>query len=172
MVMKQPPEVVWSTIRDSMSEIVPLMSDVESVRVIEREERSDGTVRFLNEWRLRSSLPSVAESVIKPDELGWLDHALWKDSERCCNWRIEPFFHPESIKCGGVTTYESAIGGRGTRITFQGDVEIDIAKLAGLSKALSRPLSSVIENVVRSLVPRNFRKVYEAAEQWLQSGRH
>jgi hypothetical protein len=112
-------------------------------------------------------LPAVAHSIIKPEELGWLDYARWNNPELVCTWRIEPFFHPEAIQCSGATAYAPAIGGRGTRVTFEGEVDIDIARLAGLSRAISRPVSSIVENVVTTLVPRNFRKVYEAAARWL-----
>ena len=167
IIVKHSPDRVWSSIRDRIKEIAPLMSDIESVKVLERDENEDGEVRFVNEWRLLWKLPAVANKIIDPGDLGWLDYAQWDRSRYVCNWRIEPFFHPESISCSGVTAYEPAIGGRGTRVTFQGDVEIDVANLAGISQSLSGPVSNVIENVVTTLVPRNFRKVFEAAEAWL-----
>ena len=169
VIVKHPLDKVWLAIRDSIVEIAPLMSDIESVKVLERHEKGSEESRFVNEWRLSAKLPAIASTIIEPGDLGWLDYARWDNSNYVCRWSIEPFFHPESIRCSGITKYESAIGGRGTRVTFQGDVDIDVAQLAGLSKTISSPVSSIVENVVTTIVPRNFRKVYEAAEHWLNN---
>ena len=67
------------------------------------------------------------------------------------------------IGCSGETRYESAIGGRGTRVTFEGNFELKPGALSGLAGALTTPLTPFVESIVTTLIPKNLRKVIEAA---------
>jgi hypothetical protein len=167
VIIKHPVDLTWVTIRDRMPELVPMLDDVASIAVVERHEDGDGTVQLVNEWWAQVNLPAALRSVIKPEHLGWTDRAVWDEAGRECRWSIEPFFLPEAVRCAGTTRYEPAIGGRGTRITFAGNIDIDAAKLGTIPAAFGWPVATAVEMLVTTIIPRNFRKTTEALTQLL-----
>jgi hypothetical protein len=75
---------------------------------------------------------------------------------------MEPHFYPDRIKCCGVTHYEPAMAGRGTRITFLTNIELSVRDLPGVPAVLEDTVSKAIEFFVSVLVPQNFRKIAHA----------
>jgi hypothetical protein len=167
IIVKHPLELTWTTIRDRMPELVPMLDDVASIAVVERHENGDGTVRLVNEWRACVNIPAALRSMIKPEMLGWTDRAIWDDAVHKCCWSIEPFFLPAAVRCAGATLYEPAIGGRGTRITFTGTIDIDTARLGTIPAALGLPVATAVEMLVTTIIPKNFRKTTEALAKLL-----
>lgn len=163
VVTQQPLDRLWFTVRDRMSELAALLEDIDSVTVIGREQVSKGRIRLVNEWRAKPRLPLPIESVTGTDAFVWLDHAEWTDSNRRCQWRIEPQFLDGRIHCQGITQYESAMGGRGSRVTFEGELRLEPAARAGARTLLERSVAPIVENVVTVMIPKNFRKIVEAA---------
>lgn len=161
-VLKYSTELVWITTRDRLPETVPLLHDIESVTVQSREEKSDGTVNLVNVWKACPKLSPIVTSHIRPEMLAWNDHAEWLRQNFECKWRIEPHFFADRIKCCGLTRYEPAMGGRGTRITFETEIELHMRDLAGVPTVLEGTLSKAIESFVAVLIPQNFRKVAQA----------
>ncbi len=80
-----------------------------------------------------------------------------------CDWSIEPTVLTGHITCEGATRYEPALGGRGTRVAFEGTFDLAPGALGGLAKPLERPLTSFVESVVSTLIPSNLRKIVEGA---------
>ncbi len=167
VIIKHPVDLIWVATRDRMPELVPMLDEVASIAVVERHADRDGTVQLVNEWRAQVNLPPVLCSVIKPEHLGWTDRALWDEATRECRWSIEPFFFPEAVRCAGTTRYEPAIGGRGTRITFAGNIDVDTSKLGTIPAAFGWPVATAVEMLVTTIIPRNFRKTTEALTQLL-----
>jgi hypothetical protein len=168
-VLKHRRDEVWATVRDRLPEIVPLIDDIESVRLQSRQQRPDGAVHLVNIWKARPKLPAIAANYLKPDMLVWTDRAEYRLRTYECFWRIEPHFLAERIQCSGVTRYEPAMGGRGTRVTFEGNLELSLHNLPGVPSILEGALASGIEAFVSALVPRNFRKLTDAIGQFLES---
>lgn len=169
VIVKHPVELVWTTIRDRMPEIVPMLDDVASVRVVERRSDGNGMVQLVNEWRVRVDVPAALSAILPPDQLGWIDRAEWDESTHECHWAIEPFLLPGAIDCTGMTRFEPAIGGRGTRITFAGTLGVDRSRLGGIASSLGVPVSAGLEMIVSTMIPKNFRKTTEALEKWLST---
>jgi hypothetical protein len=117
-VVRQDRQRVWTLVRDRLDELVPLISDVDSVTVESRREGADGTVQLVNLWRAKADVPVLLRSVVKPEMLAWTDRAEWKPADWACHWRIEPQVFADRVDCVGVTRYEEAMGGRGTRIVL------------------------------------------------------
>lgn len=161
--LRQPPDRVATAIRDRLPEIAPDLDDVEAIRTLSRSETPDGGMTLVNEWRVRPKLPAALEAHISADMLGWLDHADWSADLTMCRWRIEPYFMAGAIRCGGETRFEPAMGGRGTRATFDGSFDIDPAALSSIPAAWRRPASAAVELLIGTLIPRNFRKTADAA---------
>ena len=168
-VLKHPRDSVWATIRDRLPEVVPLLDDIESVTVESRKDLPDGQVHLVNIWKAKPKLPAIVTGYVKADMMSWTDRAEYRPQSHECAWSIEPHFFRERIKCSGVTRYEPAMGGRGTRVTFEGDLTLDLHNLPGVPSILEGPLASTVELFVVTLLPKNFRKLVEAAGTLLSS---
>lgn len=171
VVSRHPVERLWVTVRDQMPALAKMLDDIESVTVIERRTLQRGSVRLVNEWRARPQFPISLKSVIGSESFVWLDHAEWTDAGKRCEWRIEPQFLPGKIHCHGSTDYVPAMGGRGSRVTFEGELSLDSHATAGVGKLLERSIMPIIESVVTVMIPKNFRRIVEAADRLLQKER-
>lgn len=167
VIVKHPLDLVWTTIRDRLPEMVPMLADVASITVLDRREDGSGTISLINEWRVRLNIPTILSAVVKPEMLGWIDRAEWGEVTHECRWAIEPFFLAEAVRCAGTTVYGPAIGGRGTRITFAGTLDIDNARLRAIPTSLGVPVSAALETLVSTLIPKNFRKTSDALAKLL-----
>jgi hypothetical protein len=165
VIVKHPLEPLWNTVRDRLPELVPLVDDLESITVIERSAPVPGRVRLVNQWRTRQSVPALLQSRLGATAIGWIDRNEWDDSTRCCSWQIEPNILGEFISCRGATSYEPAVAGRGTRITLEGVFDLAPAALRGVAGPFERPVTAFVESIVTTLVPKNFRKIFEAASR-------
>jgi hypothetical protein len=170
VMSKQSTERLWVTVRDQMPELAAMLDDIDRVTVIDRRKLQGGRIQLVNEWRAKPRFPISLESVIGSDTFVWLDHAEWIDASQQCQWRIEPEFLSGRIHCHGTTGYEPAMGGRGCKVTFQGQLHVDAGAVGGAGKLLERSLVSIVESVVTVMIPKNFRRIVEAAERRLQAG--
>jgi hypothetical protein len=168
-VVRQDRATVWSLMRDRLDELVPHISDVDSVTVSSRTEDPDGTVRLVNLWRAKADVPVLLRSVVKPEMLAWIDRAEWKPADWVCHWRIEPQVFSDRVDCVGSTRYEEAMGGRGTRIVLQGELDVAPGKLPGVTSLIGGPTARGIESFVTGLVPRNFQKLAKAISAHAES---
>jgi len=162
MVVRHAPTLVWGVVRDRLPELVPYMRDVDAIVTASRVEPARGIVRLVNRWTAKAPIPQSLAGVIRPEMLGWTDYAEWNEIRWTCGWRIEPRFLSDRVKCAGMVHYESAMAGRGTRVTFEGALEIT----AG-GGFLAGPLSSAVEGFVTSLIPRNAQHLYRAVDTFL-----
>jgi len=163
VVIKQPQDLLWVTVRDHLPELASQLDDIESVEVLEREETGGGRVRLVNRWRSTQTIPSMLRDRLGASEVSWVDRNEWDGASRVCTWTIEPSLLRDSIHCAGTTTYQRAMGGRGTRVTFAGEFEFAPGALRSIAGPLERPLAAFIESIVKTLIPRNLRRVMEAA---------
>lgn len=163
--VKHPLETVWSTVRDRLPELAPMLDDIESISPIEREHLAPGRLRLVNEWRSEQRIPGFMQHALGGSSVSWLDHNEWDDAEHRCTWAIEPSILPEHIYCAGTTRFEPAMGGRGTRITFAGEFELTPGALRAVAGSLEQPASAFVESVVTIFIPRNLRKVMDAVSK-------
>lgn len=170
VMSRQPWDRLWVTIRDRMPELAEMLDDIERITVLNRHELRNNRIQLVNEWRAKPRLPISLKPVIGSDSLIWLDFAEWIESEQRCCWRIEPQFLVGRIRCDGATCYEPAMGGRGSRITFEGKLDLDEGMPSGVGRLLQGGVAQIVESVVTAMIPRNFRRVVEAAGQILDSG--
>ncbi len=169
-VVAQPADRLYEAVRDRLPEIAARIDDVESVRVLERRQRATGQVSLVNEWRARLRLPKLLEGLVEPGSLGWIDRAQWNDADHTCRWTIEPLFLLGQIKCGGGSLYQPAMGGRGARVTFEGEIEIALDGLTRLAGPLEPAVGGLVESIVTTVIPRSFRKTLDAACAFLAPG--
>ena len=166
-VVKHPRELVWTTVRDHLPELVPLMEDIRQITELRREEDGGGIVCLDNLWQADPKLPALLKGDLDPDKLSWIDRAEWHAHMYECRWRIEPRYLPELVQCFGLAKYELAMGGRGTRVTFEGQIGIDPAKSTSLPAFVDASLLRGFEGLVSALIPNNLRKLTIAVEKYL-----
>lgn len=166
---KHPLERIWTTTRDSLAEVVAYLPDIDQVSVMSRSEGPDGTVSLVNRWKAKVSIPAALAGVIRPEMLMWTDYAEWDPREHVCRFRIETGFFPDRVQCSGVSRYEPAMGGRGTRVSFEGDFKVSAKGIPGVPALLEGTVSKGIEAFVSALIPGNLRKVVEGVERYLDA---
>ena len=169
VLSKHPVEPLWLMVRDQMPVLASSLDDIERVTVVERRPNTRGRVRLVNEWSAKPQLPIPLKPLIGSDSFIWLDHAEWIEAEKRCSWRIEPRFLPGRIQCHGNTQYAPAMGGRGTRITFEGELDVTPGPKAGTVRLLEQSIMPIVESVVTVMIPRNFRRIVEAADRRLET---
>jgi hypothetical protein len=99
--------------------------------------------------------------------LAWTDRAIWSAKAFECTWKIEPHFFADRVKSEGITRYEPAMGGRGTRVTFEGVLELSAANLPGVPAVFESAVLVGVETFLGVLIPKNFRKLIAAAAKVL-----
>lgn len=165
VVLKRPRPELWSVMRDHMPDFAGQIADIEELRELERTIAADGMVRIVNHWRVKQQVPAVMRAILKASELSWIDRATWDADAFTCDWAIEPNFLTEHIACSGRTSFADAMAGQGTRVTFEGALDLKPGLLGSLG-SLEKVLSGFLEFIVTTIIPRNLRAVVEAAAQY------
>ena len=155
-IVKHPLETVWLTMRDDITELAQQLGDIRSVKTTSRVATADA-VTLVNLWEAEPQVPPAVAAVLSSNLFRWTDHARWVTASHECQWTIEPSFAVGRISCSGTTSYEPAIGGRGTRITFRGTLDIRVGG------AIGAPLVVIVETFVTGLIPKNFQNLALAA---------
>jgi hypothetical protein len=169
-VVKHPREAVWIAMRDRLPDLVRLLSDIEAVESQARDEDPDGVVRLVNLWRARAQVPAALAPVVTPEMLAWTDQAEWRPDAWECRWQIQPRFLTGGVRCAGVTRYAEAMAGRGTRLTFEGSLDVSTTGLPGGVALLGGATGRAIEAFATGLIPRNFQKLAHAVDRYLEAG--
>lgn len=164
VVLKRPHDQLWMAMRDHLPEIAPRVADIDQVRELERRSGAGGAVHIVNRWQVRATVPQAIRTMLKLDELAWIDRNTWDATAHTCTWSIEPCFLTEHIACAGTTSFAPAMGGQGVRVTFEGALELKPGYLSfgGIEKLAI----GFIESVATTIIPRNLRAVVEAAAEF------
>jgi hypothetical protein len=163
VVLKRPHAALWSIMRDHLVDFSPHIADIEEIRQLDRSVDADGRVHIINHWRVRHQVPQVIRSIVKTGELSWIDRNTWDASTFTCSWTIEPSFLTEYIACAGHTIFASAMAGQGTRVTFEGGLDLKPGLLGNSLGGVEKLMSGFLESIVTTVIPRNLRSVVEAA---------
>ncbi len=161
-VLKRPQHELWTIMRDHLTEFAGRIADIEDIRQINRTSEPDGKVHVVNEWRVRQQVPAAIRSMLKIGELGWIDRNTWDATTWTCSWTIEPSFLSDYIACSGQTVFAATMAGRGTRLSFSGQLDLRPGMLGSLG-GIEPMVTGFLESVVTTIIPRNLRSVAEAA---------
>lgn len=162
VVLKRPPLELWTAMRDHLTEFAGQIADIEEVYQISRTAAPDGMLHVVNEWRASQQVPDALRAMLQIGELRWIDRNTWDAATWTCNWTIEPSFLREQITCSGQTEFAAAMAGRGTRVTFSGELDLKPGLLASLG-SMGPMVTGLVESIVTTIIPRNLRNVVEAA---------
>ena len=168
-VIKHPIESVWFTMRDELPNLINLLEDIESITVQLYKNKNSAITEVVNVWAASPKLPKVLSKKLDPKMFIWTDYAKWNNDKLECVWRIVPHHFSDKANCAGSTKFENALGGRGTKVTFSGNIDWNNQNHAGLSGILEDAVRKGIEVFVQSLIPKNFRKITGAVSTHLDS---
>jgi len=152
--------------RDDLPELAGMIDEIESITEMERTG-SEPNYHIVNIWKSSIKLPQAIMSVLGSDLFVWTDTADWNDETHICNWSIELHRFRDSVQCHGTTSFEPAMGGGGTKITFAGDIEWDNRKSGGMTGAMGEAFLVMGGDIIQNSVQKNFRKLTEAASKYL-----
>jgi hypothetical protein len=165
LVLKRSQQELWINMRDHLPEFAEHIADIESIRQLERVIDVDNAVCVVNEWSIQRNLPAALSTMLKTDRFAWIDRNRWDEASRTCSWTIEPSVLNEHITCSGETSFADAMGGRGTRVTLAGELDIKPGLLGALGST-GPMVSGLIESIATTIIPRNLRAVVEAAAEF------
>jgi len=163
VIVKQPLPQVYSMVRDRLPEIAAELDDIAAIVCLEHTRLEDGRHRCTNRWTSSQRIPALLQGHLGAADVSWLDRNEWDDQGHVCTWSIEPSLLAEHIRCTGRTSFEPAMGGRGTRVTLSGEFALAPGALKSLAGPLEQPALACVESIVTVFIPRNLRKVVEAA---------
>ncbi len=164
-VINHPLDRVWRAYRNELPSIAQTIPDIREVKEIERTDRENGVeVHCL--WVSSAALPPLVDRVIKPEHLQWDDFGTWNDEEHHVDWRIKTKVFTERISCGGRNVFESAGEGK-TRLTINGELNIDFDRLPGMPRMISKRVGPRLEKFFVSMITPNLERVTEHLTRYL-----
>lgn len=168
-IVTYPQAVVYPTLRDDMSELLPYLPNVDEVEVIERHPPEDGTQRIVNKWfGNNESAPAAVRKLVSRDMITWIDHALWKDAESHVEWRMETVKFDGLFDCSGVNHFDD-VGDGQTRIRITGSIQIYPDRIPGVPRFLARKLQGPIERYMIDSITPNLAAMPSAIQRYLDS---
>ncbi len=164
-VLDFPRDLVFQTYRDRLPELVPHLPNVRRITVESREDDPPVT-RLLNRWEAAAEVPKVVRSIIKPEMLVWLDHALWNEETWECEWRIEHGAFAEQVHCSGRNRYV-AVDDK-TRLEIRGDLSVDAAKIPVVPRLLAGTVAPVLERFIVQTIRPNLVSTADGVQAFLR----
>lgn len=165
-VLPFPQSLVYETYRDRLSAIAEEMTDIRKIEVLARQRSEDGTLRVHNRWYAEVTLPTVAERVVKQEWRQWDDHAVWKDADFVVDWTLDIPTFGDQVQCSGRNSFTNVDGG--TRVSIDGDLQINIKKIPGVPSILLRRALPEVEKFIARMIAPNLQKVNESLQAVLE----
>ncbi len=158
-------EAVFQAYRDHLPELVKYFPNVERIEVKNRTD--EGKIsRLENHWYADAPIPKIAQSIIKPEMLRWIDRAEWDENAFTCKWSIETYFLSESIICEGLNHFDK-IDDNTMRLTVDGD--LTISSVPGVPKMFQNKIAEQVEKFAVKLITPNFEHVNKGIVKYLES---
>ena len=165
-----PRPLVFSTYRDRLPQRVPFLPNVKGITVQSRTDDADGkagVTKLLNLWEAKGEVPKMAQGIIKPEMLAWLDYATWDQDAWTCDWRIETRMFTENVKCFGHNSYEAV--GDETVLRIRGELDVSLSGIPGVPKFLAGKVAPHVEKFIVGLLTPNLLSVATGLEHFLES---
>lgn len=161
-------EIVYPMARDRLIELIPYMPNVREIEVIQYERLSESRVEIINHWHSEVMISSVLKSFIGPDFFSWKDYALWKDDEKCVDYRLESFVANDLFELTG-TNYYVALDNDTTKIKITFNLTIYPERLPGIPGFLSKKLQPAIEDLIRRILTPNLNAFAQGLDEYFRN---
>ena len=166
-IIKFPVDIAWNTMLHHLPDIAKDVDDLESITEIKRTKQSGGVIKIECVWKAKPKLPAMVMKYIKPDMLEWTDAATWKEKEKIIDWEIHSHHYYDELYCKGATAFERAMGGKGCKITFSGELEWKGKVLSMSLGMLDGTLAKAAESILSQMIPSNLRKITDALSKYI-----
>jgi hypothetical protein len=164
--LPHPRDLVFSTHRDKLRELVEYMPNVASV-VTESRVVEGPVVRLVNLWTGASDdVPAVIRPLVKPEHLTWVDRAVWDESKYRCDWEITLSAVPDAVTARGFNTFLEE-GGE-TIIQMNGEFLIHPDRIPGVPVFVAKATAPAFERFVVGLLQPNLRRSNQAVQQYIE----
>ncbi len=160
-----PRDIVFSSYRDKLVELVDYLPNIRRIEVKSREDK-DGVVHMVNEWHGGGEIPATARMVLSESMLSWTDYAEWNADSWTCKWRIETHSFKDAVDCQGENRFIEIDGG--TRLEIRGKLLIDAKKVKGVPKLLSKSVSKTVEDFLVKKITPNLIEVSDGLRRYLE----
>ena len=167
-IIPYPTELVFTTLRDRLTDIVPYMPNIDRVEIVSREDADDQKTKLVRHWYAKGEIPKMVRTMIKPEMLRWKDVALWDPADYTCAWSLETFFFTENIRCKGLNYYRSH-GENNTSIEITGDLTIDLSNISSIPKLLRKKVGEQATKFIIKLVSPNLKNLNAGLSEFLAS---
>jgi hypothetical protein len=167
-MIKFPVDTVWDTMLHHLPEIAKDVDDLESITEIKRINQPGGAIKVESVWKAKPKLPGMVMKYIKPDMLEWTDSANWKEKEKMIEWEIHSHHYYDELYCKGVTAFERAMGGKGCKLTFSGELEWKGKVLSMSLGMFDSSLAKGVESILSQMIPSNLRKITDALSKYIE----
>lgn len=167
VMLRVPPARVWSALRDDLPAVASWMKGIASVTRIERDDSAAGVVNTVHEWRASTSLPAGMGRYIDGDALTWVERASWHEGLLESQWTVESRMLAGSLTGSGCTRLESAMGGRGSRLSFEVAASLGAGALGPLGQGR---LKDGFEDAAATLLAKTLQELGAAVEVFVMKG--
>jgi len=158
---------VYRAYRDEITDLVAFLPNVKDIEVRERSEE-DGEIRLFNVWHGGGEIPLSVRKFIDADMLSWNDHAVWREAEYSCKWRIETNSFRDAVHCHGANTFVELSGDR-TRLEIKGEMSVALDRVKGVPRLLAGPLARKVEQFLVKQITTNLATVSGGITRYLEA---
>lgn len=160
---------VYDVLKNGLAEVVPLVPNVKSLKVIERHEIGKGETKIVNEWHgAPEGAPALIRPLIKPEMHVWRDYAHWIDAESLVHWRFEAPMFKHFYTCKGTNFVEDD-GKGGAIVRLTGELLTYPEKIPGVPKMLAKKIAPTVEKWLLNLVSPNLAEMPRAVGVYLDN---
>lgn len=161
-----PRDLVFSTHRDKLVDLVPYLLNVQSVVVESRVVEGD-LVKLTNLWTGASDdVPAPIRPLLRPEHLTWVDRAVWDGAKYRTDWEITLTALPEAVVARGFNTFLEE-GGE-TVIQMNGEFLIRPDRIPGIPAFVAKAAAPAFERFVVGLLQPNLRRSNSAVRQYIE----
>lgn len=161
-----PREIVYTTYRDKLTELVRYVPDIRSINVKSRRE-ADNVIYIVNEWHGGGEIPLAARALLSQDMLSWLEHDVWDESKFTLDWRLETRAFTEAVSCIGKNTFIE--DGDATIIQSRGELKIDPNQIHGAPSFLTGQIARVVEDFLGTKIKPSLVQMSDGVRKYLES---
>lgn len=158
-------DLVFTTIRDRLTELVPYLPNVKKIEVLEKKKTKD-IVTIKNKWYADFEIPKTVQKIIKIEQITWIDYAKWNEKDYTCEWRIEPEFFKEYVNARGKNYYIDKDGETIVRLT--GEIDIDVSPHPLVPRLLSGVINKEITRIVVHGIKPNLTSLIDGLRKFLK----
>ena len=167
-IIDQPADIVYPLVRDEMHKIIPYLPNIESIKMISREDLDGNRVKIVNHWMAKAQIPSMLKKFARPELFSWKDYAVWRDDDYCVDFELESFLANDLYDAKG-TNYFGPAGEGKTKLRVTCELIIHPNKIPGVPTFLAKKVLPSIESLLRSTMEPNLTSLGKGLTEYFKA---